>query len=124
MSQKKILIVEDDIQTQRVYHNKLTSVGYAVILAATGKEGLFSAKKIKPDLVILDIMLPGTGMNGFDVLEAMKKDSNLKNIPVLVLTNLDTEEKVAKEIGANEYLVKANISIDDLVEKVQSRLQK
>ncbi|OGM04169.1 hypothetical protein A2715_05215 [Candidatus Woesebacteria bacterium RIFCSPHIGHO2_01_FULL_39_32] len=124
MSQKKILIVEDDIQTQRVYHNKLTSEGYAVVLAATGKEGVFTAKKIRPDLVILDIMLPGTGMNGFDVLENMKKDQELKNIPVLVLTNLDTEERVAKEIGANEYLVKANVSIDEVAERVNKRLQK
>lgn len=123
MKQKKVLIIEDDIQTQRVYYSKLTSVGFGVILASTGKEGLFTAKKMNPDLIILDAMLPGNGMNGFDVLEQLKREEALKNIPVIMLTNLDTEEKVAREIGAADYLVKANVSIDDVSDKVKEYLK-
>ena len=116
-----VLIVEDDQNAQKIYIEKLKLEGIDVITTVSGKEGLFYAKKRKPNLVILDIMLGGD-FNGFDVLEALKKDNSLKHIPVLVLTNLDSEEKVAKEIGATEYLVKANTAIDDLVAKVKSYL--
>src|SRR5258708_48782 len=115
---KKILIVEDDEQVSKLYQESLTNEGFKVTIAATGGQGLTLLKTDKPDLVILDIMLPG-GMNGFDVLEQMKKDIDLKNIPVLVLTNLDSERKVALEIGAADYLVKAHTAIDQVVAKVK-----
>lgn len=117
-----ILVIEDDLNAQKIYIEKLKLEGYDVITSGTGKEGLFYSKEKSPDLIILDIMLGGE-FNGFDVLETLKKDGSLKNTPVLVLTNLDSEEKVAKEIGASEYLVKANTSIDDLVAKVKSYLK-
>lgn len=114
----KILVIEDDLSAQKIYINKLKREGYDVIVSGTGKEGLFYSHKKLPDLIILDIMLGGD-YNGFQVLETIKKDKKLKKIPVLVLTNLDSEEKSAKDIGASEYLVKSNIAIDELMKKVK-----
>jgi len=116
---KRILIVEDDAAIDKVYLEKLGKEGYAMDVALAGNEALAELAKNDYGLVILDIMLPGH-MNGFDVLERMKKDERLRNIPVIVLTNLDTEEKTAKEIGANMYFVKSNISIDEVVKNVNS----
>ncbi len=113
-----ILVVEDDQNVQKIYVEKLKLEGLDAITTGSGKEGLFYAKEKKPDLILLDIMLGGN-FNGFDVLESLKKDLSLKDIPVLVLTNLDSEEKVAKEIGAVEYLVKANTGIETLVSKIK-----
>ena len=114
---KKILIIEDDVNTLKLYIKKFTDLGYEVMSTPSGTEGLFYAQKKHPDLVLLDIMLPGK-MNGFDVLENLKKDDNLKDIPVVVLTNLDSEKEVALEIGAENYFVKANTNIDDLVKRI------
>lgn len=118
----KILIAEDDNLVQNIYHNILTKEGFKVIQAFNGKQALSLVKSEQPNLIILDIMLPG-GMNGFDVLERLKMDEKLKNIPVLVLTNLDTEEKVALSIGAADYIVKANISIKEVVDKIKKYLK-
>lgn len=118
---KKILIVEDDLHLQVIYQESLAPLGAEVLLAITGAQGLQMAKEKKPDLIILDIMLP-LGMNGFDVLEQLKRDPELKNIPVVVLTNLDSERKTALDIGAVDYLVKANTSIADVVARVKTLL--
>jgi DNA-binding response OmpR family regulator len=117
----KILIVEDDEILQRMYKQRLESEGYEVFVARDGREGLLLAQTKGPDLVLLDIMLPG-GMNGFDVLEQLKKDEKTKDVLVLVLTNLESEEKTAKEIGAFDYLVKANTKPDQVVAKVKELL--
>lgn len=117
----KILLIEDDQQLTSMYRKKLTHEGYDVVIAATAKEGLSFLQSENVDLVILDIMLPG-GLNGFDVLETMKKDNAYSKIPVLILTNLDSEEKVAKEIGVTDYLVKANTTPTQLVERIQKIL--
>jgi DNA-binding response OmpR family regulator len=118
---KRILIVEDDTQIDKVYLEKFGKEGYAIDIALAGDEALTKLAGNVYDLVILDIMLPGH-MNGFDVLEKMKRDEKQKTIPVIVLTNLDSEEKTAKEIGANMYLVKSNISIEEVFNKVKSFL--
>jgi len=118
---KKVLMIEDDQALKDVYKLALSDV-VEYNGAKDGKEGLEKIRSIKPDLIILDIMLPG-GMNGFDILEEIKKDPAVMSIPVLVLTNLDTEEKVAREIGAVEYLVKANTPIEKVVDKVSSLLK-
>src|SRR5690348_10406053 len=118
---KHVLMVEDDTALQELYKYALGKEDIQVISALTGKEGLEKAKTTKPDLIVLDIMLPG-GINGFDVLEFLKKDPATPNIPVLVLTNLDKEEKTAKEIGAVEYMVKANTSITQVVAKIKQIL--
>lgn len=114
---KTILIVEDNSETQKIYLDRLTQEGFDVITTTKGEEALFYAKEKDLSLILLDIMLAGK-MNGFDLLEALKSEEKLKSIPVLVLTNLDSEEKVAKEIGVVGYLVKANTSIEEVVAKV------
>lgn len=119
----KILIVEDDVQLLNAYKMLLSTKGYDVLTAGAGQIGYAIAKSEKPDLIILDVMLPG-GMNGFDVLEQLKLFEDTKNIPVLIMTNLETEEKVAKTIGAADYLVKVNTSNDQLVAKVKELLPK
>ena len=116
---KRILVVEDDTQIVKVYFEKLTAEGFAIDTTLTADEALTKLKDNVYGLVILDIMLPGH-MNGFDLLERMKRDEKWKNIPVIVLTNLDSEEKTAKEIGANMYFVKSNTSMEEIVTKIKS----
>ncbi len=118
----KILIVEDDSQLQDIYQRKLTREGHEVVLATTGEEGLLKIKQNIPDIILLDVMLPG-GQNGFDVLEQIKRDPNLSKIPILILTNLDTEQDTAMSIGANDYIIKANTSLDEMVAKVNKYLK-
>lgn len=121
-SKKKILIVEDDMGLQKILREKLEQLGLAVTSADNGQGALNSVKESVPDLILLDIMLPG-GMNGFDVMEQLKKHEIYKSIPVIVLTNLDTEQKTALDIGAIDYIVKPNTSIDDVVLKIKNHIQ-
>lgn len=115
---KKILIIEDDLHVRSIYQESFARLGIEILLAITSQQGLALAKEQHPDLILLDIMLP-FGQNGFDVLEQLKRDPGLKHIPVIVLTNLDSERKSAMDIGAVDYLVKANTSIDDVVSRVK-----
>lgn len=118
---KKILVIEDDGEVQKVYKDLFDEEGYVTIPAYTAPKGLELAASEKPDLIILDIMLPG-GKNGFDVLEEIKGTEDLKKIPVLVLTNMDSERNVALMIGATDYMVKSDTAIDELKEKVKKLL--
>jgi len=115
---KIILLIEDDLDIQRVYSEKLKLEGYEVYLAIDPQHGLQLLTEINPDIILLDIMLPGK-MNGFDMLEHLKTDSRYKDIPVIVLTNLDTEKEQAIKVGAADYLVKANTDLNTLVQKVE-----
>ena len=119
---KHVLMIEDDVTLQNVYKDAFDAQNFTFTTVNTGKAGLTKVKEIPvPDLVILDIMLP-EGMNGFDVLQELKKDPKTSTIPVLIMTNLDSEQKTAMELGANGYLVKANTSIDVVIEKVNALL--
>ncbi|HJX59609.1 MAG TPA: response regulator [Patescibacteria group bacterium] len=118
---KKILIIEDDSQTNSAYSSKL-SANYFVTSAIEGKQGVSKAIKENPDLIILDIMLPG-GLNGFDVLRELKHNSATSQIPVIVLTNLEEQEQAAKAGGAVGCLVKANTSIDEVENIIKKHLQ-
>ncbi|MDO8601303.1 MAG: response regulator [bacterium] len=120
-----ILLIEDDSMIVRMYQRKLESEGFKVNLAFNGEEGLASLKKERPDLVLLDIMMPK--MNGIETLKAVKADPSLKDIPVVMLTNLgDRPEDVqkCKDLGALDYWVKANISLKEAVEKIKTILVK
>ncbi|KKU64086.1 MAG: putative response regulator, atypical CheY [Candidatus Amesbacteria bacterium GW2011_GWA1_47_16] len=119
----KILLIEDDEILQAMYRKQLQSAGHQVTTAHDGRTGLDLAQSHHPDLVLLDVMLPG-GLNGFDVLEQLKNDPKTKDIAVLILTNLETEEKVAKQIGASGYLVKVKTRPDDVIAKVTELLSK
>lgn len=118
---KKILIIEDDKLLNEMYRIKL-SIYFNVTVAYDGKTGVDIALKTNPDLIILDIMLPGT-MNGFDVLRELKQKVPLKNTPVVVFTNLSDEEKTLKESGASEYFIKSDISLSDLVYKIHALIE-
>lgn len=118
---KTILVIEDDREQQKILAEKLEPEKFRLLKAFDGSEGWNLIQKDKPDLIILDIMLPG-GMNGFDFLEKLKREASYKNIPVIVLTNLDTERKTSKTIGATDYLIKSDTSINDLVNKIKTHL--
>lgn len=115
---KKILLVEDDMFLSKIMEERLQDEGWEVNLAGNGEEGIQKVKSYLPDLVLLDMILPK--MNGFEVLEALKRDSQTKNIPVIVLSNLGQDEDIknAKKIGAADYLVKSNFSIKAIIEKI------
>lgn len=119
-----ILFVEDETTLQKTLTSVLTSSGYTVANAYDGEAGLLEARKAKPDLILLDLILPK--MDGFAVLAELKKDENLKDVPVIVLTNLEAVEDVEKVIalGATTYLVKANYDLPEIVAKVKEILGK
>ncbi|MEK9183975.1 MAG: response regulator [Patescibacteria group bacterium] len=119
---KKVLIIEDDEQVSRIYGIKLKQEGIKTEVAADGEEGLKKIVSEKPDLVLLDLMLPGK--DGFWVLEEMNKKPEIKSIPVIVLSNLGQEidKEKAMKLGAKEYLVKADVSIKEAVERVKKYL--
>ncbi|MBI4117811.1 MAG: response regulator [Parcubacteria group bacterium] len=116
----KVLIVEDDKMIIEMYTLKFTQEGYEVLNAENGKEGLEMAMKHKPDIILLDIILPK--MDGFSVLKELKAMEVTKGIPVVLLTNLGQDGDVRKglELGAIDYLIKANYTPSQVVEKVKS----
>jgi DNA-binding response OmpR family regulator len=119
---KKILIVEDEEILQKLYFNTLTMAKYDVTVVKNGNLALEKLKDQNWDLIILDVMLPG-GMNGFDVLERIKKDPRTTKIPVIMATNLNSEKDTALKIGAVDYLIKSDMSVTELVIKIQKILQ-
>lgn len=120
---KKILLVDDDPLIIRMYQTKLSKDGYNISLAFNGEEAIIKAKKDKPDLILLDLMMPK--MNGIETLEQLKKDSDTKDIPVVILTNLEDKKddvEKAKKMGALNYWVKAETDLKTLSSKVKEIL--
>ena len=119
---KKILFIEDEEVLQKTAGDTLREAGFDVLSALDGEIGLRLAKNKNPDLVILDLVLPKT--NGFEVLKTLKETQETARIPVIVLTNLEGMEDIQKvlSLGATTYLVKANYTLQELVEKVKSIL--
>lgn len=119
---KKILVVEDDGMISSMYKTKFEADGFEVLIAADGASGLEIAKKEKPDMVMLDVILPQ--LDGFSVLEEIKKDKALKATPVIMLTNLSTEEDKIKgeKLGALDYLVKASLTPGQVSSKIKKVL--
>lgn len=122
-NKKKILVIEDDQAISIMYKGKLESDGFSVLTAINGADGLELAKKEGPDLIMLDIILPQ--LDGFSVLAELKKDSKTKGIPVIMLTNLGTDEDKAKgeKMGAVDYFVKANMTPSQISEKIKKYLK-
>lgn len=118
----KILIVEDDKFLRDLIERKLVQTGYQIITATDGEEGLKTVGEQKPDLVLLDILLPS--MSGWEVLEKIKADANMKKIPILILTNLGEKEDVEKglKMGADDYIIKAHFTPNEIIEKVEKCL--
>ena len=120
---KKILIVEDDPSIIQMYSMKFKEGGYEVLQAGTGLEGLELAKKDKPALILLDIIIPQ--FDGFAVLEKLREDADTKDIPVVLLTNLsqDCDQQRGKDLGAKEYLVKAHLTPSEVFKKVEQYIK-
>lgn len=120
---KTILFIEDEPSLQKTLGDTLRNGGYNVISALDGQNGLKLAKTKKPDLILLDLILPK--LNGFDVLRELKDDETTKDIPVIILTNLESIDDVNKaiELGANTYLVKAQYSLKEVFEKIKKALR-
>lgn len=116
-----ILIIEDDQTILTAYSTVLEKEGYFIIKAPNGPQGVSILKNQQVDLILLDIMLPG-GMNGFDVLMQLKQSEKTSSLPVIVMTNLESEKETAKECGATDYIVKADTDMKHLVEKVETYL--
>lgn len=121
-ARKKILMIEDDIFLRKVYRDKFESEGFIFIEATNGEEGTNKVLSENPDLLILDLILPKR--NGFDVLEDLKTRPETKHIPVIVLSNLGQEVDVqsALKLGADDYLIKTEVSLSGVVEKVKKFL--
>ncbi|TRZ81398.1 response regulator [bacterium] len=115
----KILLVEDDKFLSDMYVTKFSKLGYEIETAYDGEEGIRKIKKIKPDIILLDIRLPLK--NGFEVLRETKKDQKTKNIPVILLTNLGQKEDIEEglKLGAVDYLIKAQFTPQEIVDKVK-----
>jgi len=119
---KKILFIEDESTLQKTLGTVLTKEGYQVVSALDGEIGFRMAKKEKPDLILLDLILPK--MDGFDVLKSIKAEETIKEIPIIVLTNLESMEDIQKalDLGAATYLVKANYSLEEVLEKINKTI--
>ena len=118
-TKKKILIVEDDSFLSEMYVAKLESADFEVIIATNGEEGLDKMKLNKPDLVLLDLLMPKK--DGFEVLKEKFIDSEIKEIPVIVLTNLSQKEQIKKcyELGAKDFLIKAYFVPTEVIKKIR-----
>ena len=114
-----IMIVEDDSFVMDIYKTKLSQEGFSVVEAGNGAEALKKLKDVKPDLMLLDIIMPY--MDGLEVLKKMKENEETKNIPVILLTNLSQKEEVDKgiELGAKDYLIKSHFTPSEVLEKIK-----
>lgn len=119
----KVLLVEDDSFLAQMYASKLALAHFEVLVANDGEKGIQLAKKNKPDLIVLDLLLPKK--DGFTVLTEIKKDPNLIKTPVLILSNLSQRSEVNRcfELGAADYLIKAHTIPSEVVVKIQELLK-
>lgn len=118
----KVLIVEDEEALRKVLQEKMEHAGFETFAAKDGDEGWDMAKNKNPDIILLDLILPKH--TGFDVLATLKQDPGLKDVPVFILSNLAEDESLKKALamGAEDYFVKAQHPINEIVEKVKARL--
>lgn len=116
---KKILFIEDEHNLQEVFKDFLGKKGYKIISAFDGKTGIEIAEKEVPDLILLDLILPR--IDGINVLKQIKKIPGLKDVPVIVLTNLESAETIERiiELGAKTYLVKDQYSLEEIEQKIK-----
>lgn len=119
---KKILLVEDDDSLANVYLARLEVEGFIVKRVPNGEDALASAQEFKPDLVLLDVMMPK--VSGFDVLDILRNTPDTANLKIIMLTALsqDSDKARANELGADDYLVKSQIVISDVVDKIKQHL--
>ena len=118
-----VLIVEDDVFFQKFYSTKLEEVGFKVDVASDGEQGIVKAETFKPDLIILDIIMPNK--DGFDFLQDVAKDESLKKIPILVFSTLGQEQDVQKalKLGAIGYVNKTFFDFDKLKSRIEEAIK-
>lgn len=117
-----VLIVEDDEFLRSLAAKRLDKEGLGVQVAVDGETAVAVAKEVKPDVIVLDLILPG--LDGFEVLEKIKAEESLKAVPIIVFSNLGQKEDIerAQYLGAANFLVKSNFTLDDLLDKVKEQL--
>ena len=115
----KILVVEDDKFLREMISRKLEKEGYEVYQAIDGEKGEEKIKEVKPDIVLLDLILPG--IDGFEVLERVKKDPEVAEIPIIILSNLGQKSEVERglNLGAVDFLIKAHFTPAEIVRKIK-----
>ena len=123
VNKKKVLVAEDDPSLSQILSSRLTRAGVEVVKAKTGEEALTAIRDVKPDLILLDLILPGK-YDGFEVLQKIQEDPTIGSRPVIIISNLGQESDIqkVKQLGAVEYFIKAQTSIDDLVNKIKAAL--
>lgn len=123
-TQQKVLIAEDDKFLANAYRVKLSNEGFDIRMALDGQEAMDILKDFKPDIILLDLIMPV--MDGFATLEAIQKDPELKKIPVLITSNLGQKEDMDRGLamGASDYIIKTNMSIQNLVDKIKEYAKK
>ncbi|MDO8424701.1 MAG: response regulator [bacterium] len=119
---KKILLIEDEEILIGLLQKKLAVEGYEVSLARNGEEGLQEMRRSRPDLVLLDIIMPKMG--GFEVMEEMQKDKELRRIPIIIISNSGQPVELdrAKKLGARDWLVKTEFNPQEVIEKVKKQI--
>jgi DNA-binding response OmpR family regulator len=119
---RRILVAEDDRFLRKAAEMALKRQGYTVLTAADGEEALRTAQSILPDLILLDLIMPK--LNGFDVLQALKKETPTAHIPVIILSNLgqDRDVQQAMDAGAAAYFIKTDLSLQALGQRVEEVL--
>lgn len=121
-TQKKLLLVEDDDALANVYLTRLQAEGFDVKRVPNGEDALSTALQYRPDLILLDVMMPK--VSGFDVLDILRNTPEIANVKVIMLTALsqDTDKARADELGADDYLVKSQVVIADVVDRIKHHL--
>lgn len=119
---KTILLVDDDLTLREMYEERLKAEGFSIVQATNGNEALQKARESKPNVVLLDIMMPK--VNGFDVMREMKADPELKEIPIIVLTALiqDVDRVQGKKLGATDYIVKSETMPGEVIAKIKNAI--
>jgi DNA-binding response OmpR family regulator len=119
---KYVLVVEDDPFYSKIYKTKLAKEHILSEIVGNGNDALKVSRERRPGLILLDLIMPGK--DGFETLAELKADDALRDVPVVVLSNLSQEEDVRRimELGAVEYLIKANVPIQEVVSKVRMHL--
>lgn len=121
---KKILIIEDEKLMLDLLQRKLTKEGYEISVAKDGEEGIRVIKEVKPNLILLDIIMPKMG--GFEVMEEMNKDKELKKIPVIVISNSGQPVELdrAQKLGAKDWMIKTEFDPQEVIDKVVKQIGK
>ncbi|OGF27471.1 hypothetical protein A2331_00730 [Candidatus Falkowbacteria bacterium RIFOXYB2_FULL_34_18] len=115
----KILLIEDDNFLRRIYVERFSAEGFMVLDADNGKAGLQKAFDEIPNIILLDLMLPD--MTGLKILEELKAEKRTKNVPVIMLSNINVDDKIKKamDLGAKDYLIKIHMTPSEVVDKVR-----